>query len=54
MKKVENKIALKGQLYATPRTESVEIISQGNILSGSGMAKGINLNPLKGGTNATI
>ena len=32
--KVE-KIALKGQVYATPRTESVEIKNQG-VLCGSG------------------
>ena len=30
-----NKIVLRGQVYATPRTESVEIKSQG-VLCGSG------------------
>ncbi len=33
--KVEKKIALKGQVYATPKTESVEIKNQG-VLCGSG------------------
>lgn len=32
--KVENKIALRGQVYAAPKTESVEIINQG-VLCGS-------------------
>lgn len=32
--KEEKRIALKGQVYATPRTESVEIINQG-VLCGS-------------------
>ena len=35
MKKVEKKIALRGQVYATPRTKSVEIKNQG-VLCGSG------------------
>ena len=33
--KVKEKIALRGQVYATPRTESVEIKNQG-VLCGSG------------------
>ena len=33
--KVENKIALRGQVYAAPKTESVEIKNQG-VLCGSG------------------
>ena len=37
MKKNE-RIVLKGQVYATPRTESVEIKSQG-VLCNSGVAK---------------
>ena len=35
----ENKIVLKGQEYATPQTESVEIVNQG-VLCASGVAKG--------------
>ena len=35
----ENKIVLKGQEYAAPKTESVEIINQG-VLCASGVAKG--------------
>ena len=49
--KENKKIVLKGQTYAAPKTESVEIKNQGVLCSS---AKGINLNPLKGGTNATI
>ena len=37
--KVENKIALRGQVYAAPKTEIVEIINQG-VLCASGVAKG--------------
>ena len=37
--KVNDKIVLKGQEYAAPRTESVEIVNQG-VLCASG-AKGI-------------
>ena len=33
--KVKEKIALRGQVYATPKTESVEIKNQG-VLCGSG------------------
>ena len=33
--KVNDKIALRGQVYATPKTESVEIKNQG-VLCGSG------------------
>ena len=36
MKNVEKKIALKGQLYATPRTESVEISNQGVLCASGG------------------
>ena len=46
MKKVEKKIALRGQVYATPRTESVEIKNQG-VLCGSGGGGG-------GGTKLTL
>ena len=38
MKKVEKKIALRGQVYAAPKTESVEIKNQG-VLCGSGGVK---------------
>ena len=31
----EEKIALRGQVYATPRTESVEIINQGMLCASS-------------------
>ena len=37
--KVENKIALRGQVYATPKTESVEIINQGVLCASGGGAK---------------
>ena len=36
----ENKIVLKGQEYATPQTESVEIINQG-VLCGSAAPAGV-------------
>ena len=39
MNKVEKKIALRGQVYATPKTESVEIVNQG-VLCGSGGSLG--------------
>ena len=39
MFKQQQKIALKGQVYATPRTESVEVKNQG-VLCASGVAKG--------------
>ena len=35
----ENKIALRGQVYATPKTESVEIVNQG-VLCASGAPAG--------------
>ena len=38
--KVEKIIALRGQVYATPRTESVEISNQG-VLCGSGASGSI-------------
>ena len=39
--KVENKIALRGQVYAAPKTESVEIINQGVLCaSGGGGGRG--------------
>ena len=47
MKKVEKKIALRGQMYATPKTESVEIKNQG-VLCGSGGGGG------GGGTKLTL
>ena len=37
--KQQQKIALKGQVYATPRTESVEIVNQG-VLCASGASGG--------------
>ena len=37
--KKENKIVLKGQEYAAPKTESVEIINQG-VLCASGASGG--------------
>ena len=40
--KVKEKIALRGQVYATPKTESVEIKNQGVLCgSGGGGAKGM-------------
>ena len=48
----EEKIALRGQVYATPRTESVEITNQG-VLCSSGSAKGVatlNLTPMSNGS----
>ena len=35
------KIVLKGQEYAAPRTESVEIVNQGVLCSSAGGAKGV-------------
>ena len=35
MNKVEKKIVLKGQEYATPQTESVEISNQGMLCASS-------------------
>ena len=40
MNKVEKKIALRGQVYAAPKTESVEIKNQG-VLCGSGGGGGL-------------
>ena len=39
--KVKEKIALRGQVYATPKTESIEIINQGVLCSSAGDAKGM-------------
>ena len=39
--KKEKKIVLKGQEYAAPRTESVEITNQGVLCASGGGAKGI-------------
>ena len=47
--KVEKIIALRGQVYATPRTESVEISNQG-VLCGSG-ASGSSISKLGVGGN---
>ena len=33
----ENKIVLKGHEYATPRTESVEIVNQGVLCASGGL-----------------
>ena len=44
------KIVLKGQVYATPKTESVEIVSQG-VLCGSSVALGITLGVNSGTLN---
>ena len=41
--KVENKIALRGQVYAAPKTESVEIVNQGVLCASGGGAKGFGL-----------
>lgn len=41
--KVENKIALRGQVYAAPKTESVEIINQGVLCASGGGTKGFGL-----------
>ena len=38
--KVNDKITLRGQVYATPKTESVEIINQG-VLCGSAAPAGV-------------
>ena len=37
------KIVLKGQKYATPKTESVEIINQGVLCASGGGTKGFGL-----------
>ena len=39
--KVNDKITLRGQEYATPKTESVEIVNQGVLCASGGGAKGI-------------
>ena len=39
--KVNDKITLRGQEYAAPRTESVEIVNQGVLCASGGGAKGI-------------
>ena len=49
--KVEKRIALKGQEYAAPKTESVEIKNQG-VLCGSG--GGYNLNSYGIGKSGTL
>ena len=50
--KVKEKIALRGQVYATPRTESVEIVNQGVLCgSGGGGTKAFGINVGKGGLN---
>ena len=36
MFKQQQKIALKGQVYATPKTESVEIMNQGVLCASAG------------------
>ena len=41
MKNVEKKITLKGQLYATPRTESVEISNHGVLCASGGSSNGL-------------
>lgn len=50
--KVNDKIALRGQVYATPQTESVEITNQG-VLCSSTSPKGVatlNLTPMSNGS----
>ena len=48
----ENKIVLKGQEYATPQTESVEIVNQGVLCaSGNPSSFGMNLNVNSKGLN---
>ena len=47
----ENKIALKGQVYATPKTESVEISNQGVLCASGKLSYGMTLNVNSGGLN---
>ena len=51
--KVNDKIALRGQVYATPRTESVEITNQGVLCSSGGGGGGTKLT-LKGMSNGSL
>ena len=46
----EEKIALKGQMYATPQTESVEIVNQGVLCASGGGTK----LTLKGMSNGSL
>lgn len=41
--KVKDKIALRGQVYATPKTESVEIMNQGVLCASGGGGGGAKL-----------
>lgn len=47
----ENKIVLKGQEYATPQTESVEIVNQGVLCASGKLSYGMTLNVNSGGLN---
>lgn len=47
--KQQQKIALRGQVYAAPKTESVEIINQGVLCASGGGTKGFGLGAGKGG-----
>ena len=42
MQKVEKRIVLKGQKYATPKTESVEIKNQGVLCSSANVRLNVN------------
>ena len=50
--KESKKIVLKGQTYATPKTESVEIISQGVLCGSGGGSFGSSIKGLVSGSSA--
>ena len=47
----ENKIVLKRHEYATPQTESVEIVNQGVLCASGNPSFGMNLKVTSGGLN---
>ena len=51
MKKVEKKIALKGQAYVAPRAKSFMITNQGVLCASGKLSYGMTLNVNSGGLN---
>ena len=47
----KERIALKGHVYATPKTESVEIKNQGVLCASGNPSYGMTLNVSNGGLN---
>ena len=50
MKKVEKKIALKGQAYVAPRAKSFMITNQGVLCGSGGGGTTLNLTPMSNGS----